>query len=159
MGLTGIRLAGAIGGLLAVLAFFGWVIRIDHLRASWHTKYEVLDGQAQTVLKSVRAASDNPKLDWIHAAEQVDLIAADHLRLKLATAEQTDRINALGEESERLKALSAEARAKAKVAIAKRETVIHRLQTIAMTPGDRADCAAQLNDANNALDLAFSEGL
>ena len=44
LGLSGIRLAGVIGGILAILASIGWVVRINDLRAEWHGKYDDVRG-------------------------------------------------------------------------------------------------------------------
>jgi hypothetical protein len=158
-GLTGIKLGGMIAGLLAILAFVGWVVRIEHLRAEWQGKYETLDGQAKVVLLAVQSASNNPALIWRDVGHQVEINAKAHADLIASTKGQSDKINALSIEAARQKAISADASTKAEASIAQRQATIDRLNMIALTPGASTDLTAQLNAANNALDSAYGQGL
>lgn len=157
--ITGIRLYAALGTAVVLALLFAWAMRLDALRADWKSKFDALTEQASVVLTSARAASDNPRLSWRDAAAQIDLIGTSRREWKSTADLQSARIDALGAETARLKALSAEAQAKARAIIAKRDTAIARLSAMALTPGDRADCVAQLNAAEAALDLVYQEGL
>jgi hypothetical protein len=155
----GLRVWGALGVLLAALTMIGMVARLDHLRAGWKAKYEALSVAAGDLLVVIRAESGNPKLKLKDAGEQVRLIASSRKAWKDTSELQSSRIDALAIETARLKALSAELRKKAEAAIAKRDSAIARLTTQALSPGDRADCARQLFDAEAALDDVYREGL
>ena len=159
VGFTGIRLGGAIAGIITIIAFIGWVVRIDQLRAEWHGKFDQLYAEAALVLGTTQRASGNPKLKWADVPGQIDVIANSRKAWKDTADLQSSKIDALGLETARLKALNATARKKAEAIIAKRDTVIAKLANQAITPGDRADCVAQLRDAETALDLVFKEGL
>lgn len=158
-GLSGIRLGGAIAAFLAVLGFVGWGLRVDHLRAHWHEKFDVLNAEAVVVLAATGKAAENPKLRWVDVPEQIALIGQSRAAWKGTADLQSSRIDAMGIETARLQALNAELRAKAEAAIAKRNDAIRRLEQDALTPGERADCARQLFDAEAALDLVYREGL
>lgn len=149
-----------IGGAGIALALsLAWGLRVDHLRAGWKSKYEAASVQAGKVLASIRLASDNPKLAWREASEQVALIGESRKAWKGTAELQSSRIDEMAAESMRLKALNAELRAKADKAIAKRETAIRKLQSGVLDAGDRANCAQQLFEAEKALDLVYQEGL
>lgn len=158
-GLTGIRLGVAITIVIALASFVGWAFRVDHLRADWKAKWQSLNGEAVVVLAAAGRASNNPRLRWREVPDQIEEIAASRKAWKGTAELQSSRIDELANETARLKALNAEARARAQAAIAKRESAIKRLETAALTPGERADCAKQLFDAEAALDLAWREGL
>jgi hypothetical protein len=158
-GLSGIRLWGALGVLLAALALIGTVARLDHLRASWKAKYEALAESAGALVAVIRIESGNRTLSLANAGEQVRLIASSRKAWQGTAELQSARIDDLANETARLKALSAELRARAEAAIAKRDSAIRRLSNAALDPGDRADCAQQLFDAEAALDDVYREGL
>jgi hypothetical protein len=158
-GLSGMRLYGALGALLALIGFIGWVVRIDGLRANWKAKYEALAETTGGLLTTIRTESDNPRLKLKDAGEQVRLIASSRAAWQGTAELQSSRIDDLANETARLKALNAELRKRAEAAIAKRERAIDRLATAALTPGDRADCARQLFEAEAALDAVYREGL
>lgn len=144
---------------VAVAGLCGWVARVDHLRAHWHDKYDVLATATGELLGDIRKASNNPTLKLKEAGDQVRIIAASRLAWKGTAELQSSRIEEMANETMRLKALSAQRRKQAETAIAKRETAIERLKTQAMTAADRSDCAKQIKEANDALDLVYSEGL
>lgn len=150
---------GKIALALAVAAIVGWIVRVDQLRAHWHGQYDALSKVSGGVLKSIRIASNNRTLGLRDAADQVDIIAASRIAWKGTAELQSSRIDELGNETARLKALNAEQRKRAEASIAKREGAIKRLSTQALTPGERGDCAKQIADAEAALDLVYQEGL
>jgi hypothetical protein len=158
-GLAGIRIYAALGVALAVLVFVGWALRVDQLRGRHLDTIGAMKAADGRVLRAVRAASENPKLLWADVPDQVGAIAASRNGWKLTADLQSQRIDELAQETARLKALGAQLRAQAEAAIARRETVIRRLETIAMTPGERADCARQLAEAEAALDAVWEAGL
>jgi hypothetical protein len=158
-GLKGFQLGGAIAGIIAILAFIGWVVRIDQLRAEWHGKFDKLYGEAALVLGTTQRASNNPALKWADVPGQIDVIASSRKAWKETADLQSSRIDSLGLETDRLKTLNATARKKAQAIIAKRDTVIAKLANQAITPGERADCVAQLHDVEAALDFVYKENL
>lgn len=141
---------------LAIAGFVAWAFRVDNRRAYWHNKYDVETSQ---VTAHIANAIGNPDLRWKDVGKQVDLYASGHLKLVIATDEANARIDAMGAESERLKSLNAELRAKADKAIASRGKAIARLEQSALTPGDRDDCQSQIAAAQKALDEVYAEGL
>ena len=156
---TLLRGRGLIIGALAFALLIGWALRIDHLRAGWKARYNNLSEISGGILSEVRSASANPKLRLNDAAEQVAQISSAKREWQATSELQSSRIDALAIESARLKALKAPLRAKAEVAIAKRNGSVKRLETGMLDPGERADCAAQIFAANAALDLVYEEGL
>lgn len=149
-----------IGGSAIALALsLAWGMRVDHLRADWKGKYEILSQVSGDILVSVRRAAGSKSIKLVEAAEQIDLISTSR-KAWMGTAKlQSSRIDEISNETLRLKALNAELRQKAEAAIAKRDTAIKRLATEALTPGERTDCAKQLFDAEAALDLVYQQGL
>lgn len=145
--------------LLALALALGWGFRVDGLRASWKQKYEVVYAQMDKVVLTLRVATGDPKLRQSGAVDAIKSLDANRDAWEGTSKLQSDRIDALAAEGERLKKLNAELRVKAEAAIAKREQAIQRLRREALTPGERADCAAQISAANEALDLVYSEGL
>jgi hypothetical protein len=158
-GLSGIKLWGALGALLALVGFVGWVVRLDQLRGKHLSDLTTLQGERDTFMGVLRTASDNPKLPWKFAGDQVQALAASRNGWKSTAVLQSSRIDALNQETMRLKALSEELRRKAEAAIAKRNNLAERLEQAALTPGDRTDCIRQLLDAEAALDLVWDQGL
>lgn len=156
LGLGGFKLYGAIGLAVIAALFVAWAFRANHLRAYWHDRY---DTETVQVTAQIANAVGNPKLKWKDVGAQVDAYAKGHDALIVATSEANARIEAMGAESDRLKRFNAELRAKADIAIAARAKAIDRLEQSALTPGDRADCQAQIAAAQSALDAVYEEGL
>lgn len=149
------RLGLYIAAALAIAGFVAWAFRVDHLRAYWHDKY---DSETTQVTAQIANAIGNPKLRWRDVGTQVDAYATGHNRLLVATDEANARIDAMGAESERLKHLNAELRAKADKIIKERSKLIERLEASANEPGDVSDCQAQLAAVEAALDAVIEEG-
>lgn len=141
-----------IGVGVAFIGVTAWGLRVDHLRAEWKEL-------AESITLSIGEASGNRGLKPKDAALQVTLLGKSRDEWKSVAGTQKDRIDLLGSETERLKNLSEELRKQAQAAIAKRDDAARRLADQAISPGDRADCAAQLRDAEATLDLVFEEGL
>lgn len=155
-GLSTFRFGLYIAAALALAGFVAWAFRVDNLRAYWHERYtsETTETTAQ-----IANAIGNPDLKWRDVGAQVDAYASGHLALVIATDEANARIDAMGAESERLKALNAELRVKADKIIKERAHLIDRLEASANDPGERSDCQAQIAAAQNALDAVYREGL
>lgn len=153
---TGLRLYAALGLGIAFLLLAAWGFRVDHLRDGWRNRYITETGE---VTATIRRVTNNPKLKWKDAPEQIEALAVSRESWKSVAGEQTAQIDALGAESERLKKLNAELRAKAQAEIKKRNRLIDRLENDALTPGDRSDCNAQIAAAEAALDAIYAEGL
>lgn len=154
-GISYLRLAAYGIIALGVLSFVAWAFRVDHLRGYWHDKY---DSETSQVTAQIANAIGNPKLRWRDVGNQVDAYAKGHQALLLATDEANATIDAMGAESERLKSLNAELRAKADKIIKERARLIDRLEASANDPGDVSDCQAQLAAVEAALDAVIEEG-
>ena len=135
-----------IGTALALLGCFVWG-KVGWSRAdTWHERYEVSVGVNGRLLNATRIATGQPKLKLPEADDAIRQLGAF-------------RIDELGVETARLKALNGELLARAKEAIAKRDRAISRLQNDALDPGERSNCAAQIIEAEQALDEVYREGL
>jgi hypothetical protein len=148
---------------LAILGFVGWAFRVDHLRAYWREthftfKEQVVEERAVVTARIGRAVG-NPKLKWKDVPKQVEDFASGFDQLVAETGIANARIDALGAESERLKALNADLRVRAEKIIRERAKLIDRLAASANDPGERENCQAQIAAAEAALDAVFEEGL
>lgn len=150
------RFIGIRGGiaialsLFAALCWFKW--------GHWKDKYDVLSGQATTVLIATRDASDNPDLKWEDTARQINELDASLTGWKNTAQLQSGAIDAMGEETKRLQAENAALSAKVAALNKKRDSLIARLNNDALDPGDRADCWAQIKAADEALNVLYREG-
>jgi hypothetical protein len=151
-----LKLYGSIGLALVLVVTLG-LHRAGDRRV--RAQLDTLTNQAGAVLVATRAASDNPSLRWVDVAEQIGRIGKSQREWRATADLQTARINDLGLETARLKALNADLRKQAEAHIAKRQQVIARLETQALSPGERSDCARQLRLVEEALDLVFREGM
>lgn len=158
-GLAGIRLWGVLGAALVVALLFAWALRLDALRADWRGKYLGLQKQTYEVTATIGNAIGNKKLKWRDVGEQVVLVAKSRDAWKSVSGEQTAAIDAMGMETQRLQRLNADLRARADKLIRERGKLINRLERQAMDPGDRSNCAAQLQAVDDALNAVFAEGL
>ena len=136
---------------IAFAAVLAWGIRVDTLRAHWR---DIAVGMA----KEVSVILDKP-VDPEDAAKAIKGIGGDLATERDLRRAQSLKITEMSEESQRLKAKSVEAWKVAKAAIKSRDAAIAKLNAQALTPGDRADCVAQLNNALEAIDAAYSAGL
>lgn len=152
---TGFRLYALLGIVLAVAAAFG---ALTLSRNSWKSEALFFRETTGTVTATLRRVNNNPKLEWKDANEQIEAMAVSRESWKTVAGEQTAAVEAIGAEAERLRALNAELREKAKAEIQKRNKLIARLDDAALTPGDREDCQAQIAAAEAALDAIYEEG-
>lgn len=148
-----------IGAAIALAIALAWGSRVDHLRAGWKSKYGVLSEQSAAVLVEARIATGNKRLKWESVPESIREVAASRNFWHGTAQEQSAKIDRLALDTARLKRLNAELRKKAQVAIDRRQKAIDELEKSAIDPGDKADCIAQINAANSALDKIYSEGL
>lgn len=153
---TGFRLYALLGIVLAVAAAFG---ALTLSRNYWKGEAVELRDSTAVVTATLRRVNNNPKLEWKDANEQIEAMAVSRESWKTVAGEQTAAVEAIGAEAERLRALNAELREKAKAEIKKRNRLIARLDDSALTPGDREDCQAQIAAAEAALDAIYEEGL
>jgi formylmethanofuran dehydrogenase subunit E len=149
---TQARLIGGGIALLGFALFVAWALRVDHLRGK-HLADKI------AVTAQVAKAVGNPKLKFADIGRQVELTVQSRDEWKASTIEQTAAINAMGKERERLLALNADLRAKAKAEIAKREVLINRLDSQSLTAGGREDYQAQIQAVEAALDAIYEEGV
>lgn len=156
LGLSGFRLWASILGPLAVLAVIGGLY---WSRAEWKGKYETLSAEAGNLLYEIRVASDNKKLKWRDAPQQVRAIGTSLTEWRNVAAKQTAEIDRMAFDAARMQRLNAELRAKAEVELRKRKAAFDRLDAQASDPGDRADCIAQIKAAEAALDAIYEAGL
>lgn len=153
-----LRTAKVLIPLLIVAGLLAWGMRVDHLRAGWRDKFDALSDQADRVVASVRIASGNPKLKWEDTADQVEAIGAALTQWRGAAKTQSDLIDTMGRDSARLRAENAVLAEKVAALIRKRDGLIARLEQDALDPGDRADCWAQIREAEDALNQLYQEG-
>lgn len=153
---TGFRLYALLGVALTVLAVIGG---LTLSRNYWKGEAVELRESTAVVTATLRRVNNNPKLKWKDANEQIEAMAVSRESWKTVAGEQTAAVEAIGAEAERLRALNAELREKAKAEIKKRNRLIARLDDAALTPGDREDCQAQIAAAEAALDAIYEEGL
>ena len=148
-----------IGTALALLGCFAWG-KVGWSRAdTWHERYEVSVGVNGRLLNATRIATGQPKLKLPEADDAIRQLGASRDAWKETVDLQNVRIDELGIETARLKALNGELLARAKEAIAKRDRAISRLRNDALDPGERSNCAAQIIEAEQALDEVYREGL
>jgi len=145
-------------GILLVLCM-GWALRLDHLRAGWQDKYEVLDGQAQSVLMATRQATDNPDLKWLGVPAQITALASSNIALKSSIDTTNGKLDQMTADYLKLKADGDTLRSQLSAAQAGRQSALDRLKAMAATPGDRQNCPALLSQTQDALDLAYGSGL
>ena len=143
---------------LAFILLLAWGLRVDHLREGWKERFGQLSDQAGRVLATVRIASENPKLKWEDTASQVEALDASLTQWRGTARTQSDLIDTMGRDSERLRAENDALRAKVRALNAKRAELIGQLQQDALDPGDRADCWAQLRETEDALNQLYREG-
>lgn len=159
-GIHGKVLAGAGLAVLAALSLaiswgFSWKATAARVTGEL-TALKVITVEILTV---TRTESENPKLALKDVPEQIRLIGASRKAWKGTADLQSSRIDAMAAESGRLKALNADLRKRAEAAIERRDRAIWKLENMAKTPGDRANCAKEMFEAEAALDLVYREGL
>lgn len=147
------KLFGGIALGLLLFSALCW-----HKWGVWKDKFDVLSGQATSVLIATREASDNPDLEWEDTARQINELDASLTGWRNTAELQSGTIDAMGEETKRLQAENAELAAKVAVLNRKRDALIARLNNDALDPGDRADCWAQIKAADEALNVLYREG-
>lgn len=151
----GIRAYLALGIGLAVLAT---IAGLTISRNYWKGEATDLREQTYVVTARIGKAVGNTKLKWKDVAEQVERYADGHDQLVIETGIANQRIEELGTEAKRLRALNAKLRAKANAEIKKRNKLIARLDNDALTPGDRDNLQEQISAVVSALDAIFEEG-
>jgi len=151
-----LRIIGIRGGLAILLAIFAALCW--HKWGVWKDKYGELSNEATAVLVAVREAADNPKLSWQDVPAQIDALDASLTGWKNTAELQSGTIDAMGAETKRLQAENAELSAKVSALNRKRDSLIARLRDDALDPGDRADCWAQIREADEALNTLYREG-
>ena len=151
-----LRVIGIRGGLAILLAIFAALCW--HKWGAWKDKYGELSNEATAVLVAVREAADNPKLSWQDVPAQIDSLDASLTGWKNTAEMQSGTIDAMGAETKRLQAENAELSAKVAALNRKRDSLIARLRDDALDPGDRADCWAQIREADEALNTLYREG-
>lgn len=153
-----IKSAVGIATMLVIAGLLAWGMRVDHLRAGWKERYGALSEQAGRVLASVRLTSDNPKLAWEQVPDQIEALDASLTQWRGTARTQSELIDTMGRDAERLRAENAALAEKVKALNAKRAALVARLNEDALDPGDRADCWAQLRATEDALNLLYREG-
>lgn len=143
---------------LAFVLLLAWALRLDYLRGHWRDKFDALSNEATAVLVAVREAADNPKLSWQDVPAQIDALDASLTGWKNTAEMQSGTIDAMGAETKRLQAENAELSAKVAALNRKRDSLIARLRDDALDPGVRADCWAQIREADEALNTFYREG-
>lgn len=140
--------------LLGALTTLCW-----HKWGSWKDNAETLQRQADTVVIALKTASENPKVTWQTAAGQILALGDDKRQWRETSERQSDAINSMAESARLLRARADELRQIADAAKAQRSAAIRKLNDVATTPLERADCETLLKEADAALDAAYEAGL
>lgn len=151
---TALRIAGGV----AVALLLAWGLRVDHLRAGWKERYEVLAGQADKVVLAISHATGQPA-DWSTAPGQIVALGEGIRARDDAIAASNQRIDDMAREAVRLRAKAAELKRIADKAAAQRASALKRLSDMSITPGTRSDCMTLLKEAEDALDLVREAGI
>ncbi|MFN7029473.1 MAG: hypothetical protein ACK4PC_08900 [Sphingopyxis sp.] len=155
-GLGILRAIGFRGGIIIALALFAALCW--HKWGVWKDKFGDLSDEAAQVVIAVRDMSGNPKLQWKDVPQQIDLLDKSLTEKTTLLDQSTAAVNALGAETARLQAQNAEQAKKIADLNRKRDALIAKLDDDALEPGERADCWAQVREAEEALNTAYREG-
>lgn len=157
-GLTGLRLYGAIGAVVALAVLVAWIWRLDERRAHWRAEAEALSawrGEVQSALGTALGG----RIDWRSAPRRIGELAASRREWQTTAEIQSARITDLAAETARLKTMSTEARATAEAAMRRRDEALRRFDTMALDRRERGDCARDLREAEAVLDALREAGL
>lgn len=152
---AGAKLAAyAIGSLVILITIAG----LTWSRGYWKEKAEGLDEWAVSVTAVAANITENEGLKRQDVATQLIEYGNANRKLLLATEEVTAAINQQSAESERLKKMNADLRAKAEKLIAERSKLVGRLAERSLDAGDRDNCQEQLGAVVRALNELYEEG-
>lgn len=128
---------------------------------AWYYKTENknLLAEIKTVVTAIQIASDNKKVTWKSAAQQILALGDSNRSLKISIEKQNKSISDMMHESIQLKKDKKELEALVAKAQAQRAAAVKDLATRAKTPGSREDCKLLIKEAEEALDLAFELGI
>lgn len=146
-------------GIFLALAILATIGGLTVSRNYW--KGEAVEIKEQTVVATARIgrALGNDKLKWKDVPEQVERYADGHDQLVIDTGIANAQVQQISAEADRLRALNAELREKAKVEIVKRNRLIAKLDNDALTPGDKENLQEQIGAVVAALDAIYEEDL
>lgn len=147
------RIQAFIGGgtLIALAAALAWGAIERGLHQHWR-------GIALAITSQIAYSTHQDRISTKDAVAAVRRLGIERDQERELRRMQTAQINAMAIEAERLRKLSADAKAQAQVAIVKRDAAIKRLGQAALSPGDRANCVEQLNEARATLAYVFDQG-
>jgi hypothetical protein len=149
----------AFGSLAASLALALFAGLCWHKWGVWKEKAEEWARQADTVVIALQTASGNPKAAWDTAASQILALGDDKRQWQATSERQSRAVQDMLDSTRALKARSDELKRIASEAQAKRAAAIRKLQDMATSPSERADCEVLLKEANDALDEVYRQGL
>lgn len=150
--------AVSIAALVVIGALLLWGMNEKRLREYWQ-------GLTLAITAETASAAHKPRMKPKDVVDEIRKLgdtldettdALDAEREKVHR--QNLRVRAWEAENARLQKLAAEERKRAQAAIAKRDAAIARLSADVVTPGDRADCAKQIREAEAILLYLFEEG-
>lgn len=150
-------IAFGAGGLSLALALFAGVCW--HFWGVWKDKALGWEAEANTVVVALQTASGNPKATWGSAANQILALGDDKRQWQAASERQSRAVEDMLDATRALKARSDELKRIASEAQAKRAAAIRKLQDVATSPSERADCEVLLKEANDALDEVYRQGI
>lgn len=110
------------------------------------------------VVTATKQAARLKKLEATQAAGVIVNIGEARDAAEARSQRYEGQLNAYAAEASRYRALSENYRKMASAALARKQDALDRLSNQAITPGDRANCVAQLKDANAVLDFIYKEG-
>ena len=147
----GLGIAALLASAVATFAWHKWDVTDKALN--------LLASQAQTVVVALTEATGNRRTTWDTAPGQIRALGEDYRQAKDDLEIQNQSLREQAEEARRLKDKAAELQKIAEKAEAQRRAAYIRLSNMAITPGVRDDCMNLLKDAEEALDIAYEEGV
>lgn len=140
-----------VAPFLAIALLLAWAMRLEDRRDYWETT-------ARSITLAIGDAAGVQGLSYKDAGRQAILLGQSRDSWKWASDQQGEAIKQLAADTQKLAKIAADRRKEFASAIARRDTAIKRLSNQAITPGDRANCAAQLREAEDVLDRLYDEG-
>lgn len=144
-----------IAAALAVVALVSTVAL--HFRADRKVRDALakLQDEAQTVVLATQAASGNDAVKWDTTPGQIVAMGESLRSLKQSIAVQNEAIDDMARREVAAKAEAKRLTEIARKAEAQRASALRRLSDMSLTPGTRSDCMQLLQEAEDALDLAY----
>jgi len=139
----GLKAAGGLIVLLAVLALTSWVLNTKNERDNLLT-------WQQSVLTATKSASDNPKLTADGVVQQINFLGTTLDGFRSATDKQNTAVKDWERRSVEAAIIRDQEIAKRASAVARAEQLSARLKAESLTPVERVDLERQLRETQDA---------